>query len=275
MIRTRRTRAVAAAALAMCTVWALTACSSTTDGSPTGGSPTAPISTPGPTTAPTSGGSTDFPTSGPTAGGSTAVPTSGGSGSPPSEAALKAMVLQQSDLPSGWTGTAYEPDPTDAKNKAQFAQCTGHRNTEPDKVTEVHSDDYNSGPSQLSSQATSYSSADAIAEDTAAMQSPKATSCYEQLAKTEIPASLPAGMKVERLTVKISKPAPGDPSNLIAWGDATVVVSQDGQQTTVYTAAAFIVGQLVEAEVDFTNVGSPIPASVRQQLATLVADRVR
>ena len=273
MIGTRRIRAVAVLALAAGTVCALAACSSTTNGSPAGGSPTAPASTP--TTFPTSGGSTDFPTSGPTTGGSTAVPTSGGSGgAPPTEAALKAMVLQQTDLPTGWTGTASEPDPTDAKNKAQFAQCTGHRNTESDKVTEVHSDDYNSGPSQLSSQAASYSSADAIAEDTAAMQSPKATSCYEQMAKTAIPASLPAGMKVERLTVKIGKPNAGDPSNLIAWGDATVVVSQDGQQTTVYTAAAFIVGPLVEAEVDFTNVGSPIPESVRQQLATIVADRV-
>ena len=272
MIGTRRARAVVVLALAAGTVCALAACSSTTNGSPAGGSPTAPASTP--TTFPTSGGSTDFPTSGPTTGGSTAVPTSGGSGAPPTETALKAMVLQQTDLSSGWTGTAYQPDPTDAKNKAQFAQCTGHRNTESDKVTEVHSDDYNSGPSQLSSQAASYSSADAIAEDTAAMQSPKATSCYEQLAKTEIPASLPTGMKVEHLTVKIGKPNAGDPSNLIAWGDATVVVSQDGQQTTVYTAAAFIVGPLVEAEVDFTNVGSPIPESVRQQLATIVAARV-
>jgi hypothetical protein len=272
MIGTRRIRAVAVLALATGTVCALAACSSTTNGSPASGSPTAPVSTPA--TSPASGGSTDFPTSGPTAGGSTAVPTSGGSGAPPTEAALKAMVLQQTDLPSGWTGTAYEPDPTDAKNKAQFAQCTGHRNTESDKVTEVHSDDYNSGPSQLSSQAASYSSADAIAEDTAAMQSPKATSCYEQMAKTAIPASLPTGMKVEHLTVKIGKPNAGDPSNLIAWGDATVVVSQDGQQTTVYTAAAFIVGPLVEAEVDFTNVGAPIPESVRQQLATIVADRV-
>jgi hypothetical protein len=272
MIGIRRIRAVAVLALAAGTVCALAACSSTTNGSPAGGSPTAPASTP--TTFPTSGGSTDFPTSGPTTGGSTAVPTSGGSGAPPTEAALKAMVLQQSDLPTGWTGTAYQPDPTDAKNKAQFAQCTGHRNTESDKVSEVHSDDYNSGPSQLSSQATSYSSADAIAEDTAAMQSPKATSCYEQMAKTAIPASMPAGMKVEHLTVKIGKPSAGDPSNVIAWGDATVVVSQDGKQTTVYTAAAFIVGPLVEAEVDFTNVGSPIPESVRQQLATIVADRV-
>ncbi|WAX58652.1 hypothetical protein M6B22_07755 [Jatrophihabitans cynanchi] len=269
MIGTHRVRTVAALALAAGAACALAACSSTTDGSPAGGT----------STAPTTGSSTPEPTftstaAAPTTAITTAAPTTGGPSTPPSEAALRAMVLQQTDLPSGWTATAYQPDPTDAKNKAQFAQCTSHRNTESDKVSEVHSDDYNSGPSQLSSQATSYSSADAIAEDTAAMQSPKATSCYEQLAKTEIPASLPTGMKVDRLTVKISKPAAGDPSNVIAWGDATVVVSQDGKQTTVYTAAAFIVGPLVEAEVDFTNVGSPIPASVRQQLATIVAARV-
>ena len=186
--------------------------------------------------------------------------------------ALKAIVLQQSDLPTGWTGAAYQPDPTDAKNKAQFAQCTGHRNTESDKVSEVHSDDYIPGRTAL------------LAGDQLLLgrrggrgQGRDAELEGDQLLRAvgeaRDPGRLPSGMKVERLSVQISKPSVGDPSNVIAWGDATVVVSQDGQQTTVYTAAAFIVGPLVEAEIDFTNVGSPIPASVRQQLATIVAER--
>jgi hypothetical protein len=89
--------------------------------------------------------STTTPSSG---GGSSA--TSGASSSVPSTpvntaavtAALRVITLQRSDLPPGWTATAYQPDPSNAVYQAALVRCVGGRDTSADRVAEAHSPDY-------------------------------------------------------------------------------------------------------------------------------------
>ena len=50
-------------------------------------------------------------------------------------------------------------------------------------------------------------------------------------------------------------------------------VSANGQRVAVYVTVAFITGPLIEAEVDTSNAGTPVPASVVKSLVATVANR--
>ena len=182
-------------------------------------------------------------------------------------------MLQPTDLPAGWKGTPYQPDPHDAAYQAAMVRCVGARNTDSDKVAEAHSDDYELGDASISSSATSYRSQSDIYTDVAILHSPKLSTCYDQLVKSQLAASLPAGAAIESASIKITPGSAGGPVNVVATGTGTIKVSLGGQRVPVYLTVAFITGPLTQAEVDTENVGSPVPAHVVNQLVAAVAAR--
>lgn len=193
---------------------------------------------------------------------------------PASLSQLKKIVLQPTDLPAGWKGTPYQPDPHDAAYQAAMVRCVGARNTDSDKVAEAHSADYELGDGSISSSATSYRSQSDIYTDVAILHSPKLSTCYDQLVKSQVAASLPAGAAIESASIKITPGSAGGPVNVVATGTGTIKVSVGGQHVPVYLTVAFITGPLTQAEVDTENVGSPVPAHVVNQLVAAVAARV-
>jgi hypothetical protein len=192
---------------------------------------------------------------------------------PASLSRLKKIVLQPGDLPAGWKGTPYQPDPRDAANQAAMVDCVGARNTESDKVAEAHSDDFALGDASIHSSATSYRSQSDLDTDVAILHSPKVSSCYDHLVKTQLAASLPAGTTIESASIKITPGSTGGAANVVATGAGTVDVSLGGQHVSLYLTAAFIVGPLIQAEVDAENVGTPVPASVVNAMVGTVANR--
>jgi hypothetical protein len=192
---------------------------------------------------------------------------------PASLSQLKKIVLQPMDLPAGWKGTPYQLDPNDAAYHAAMVKCVGARNTDSDKVAEAHSHDYELGDATISSSATSYRSQSDIDTDVAILHSPKLSTCYDQLVKNQLAASLPAGATVESESIKITPGSAGGPANVVATGTGTINVSLGGQHVPVYLTVAFITGPLIQAEVDTENVGSPVPAHVVNQMVAAVAAR--
>jgi hypothetical protein len=191
---------------------------------------------------------------------------------PASLSRLKKIVLQPADLPAGWKGTPYRPDPRDAANQAAMVNCVGARNTESDKVAEAHSDDYALGDASIHSSASSYRSQSDVDTDVAILHSPKVSSCYDDLVKTQLAASLPAGTTIESASIKITPGSAGS-ANVVATAAGTVNVSLGGQHVSLYLTAAFIQGPLIQAEVDAENVGAPVPASVVSAMVATVANR--
>lgn len=194
--------------------------------------------------------------------------------SAPTPAQLSAMVLHAADLPSGWTGTAFQAGPTDAANQAAFAACVGDPGAPSARVAEVHSPDFSMGATTISSQAASERSPDDVTRASAALTGPKAPGCYRSLATSGLRSSLPAGSTVGALDVKVTAGSSGGPSNVVATAHVTVTVTVTGQQVTVYVDIAFIASGLVEAEVDFENAGAPLDAALQRQLVHVVAARV-
>jgi hypothetical protein len=195
------------------------------------------------------------------------------SAAPASLSQLKKIVLQPADLPAGWKGTPYQPDPRDAADQAAMVRCVGARNTESDKVAEAHSDDFALGDANISSSASSFRSQSDLDTDVAILHSPKLPACYEQLVKKELGASLPAGATIDSASFKFTPGSAGGPANVVATGTGTVKVSVSGQQVPLYATVAFITGPLIQAVVDAENPGTPVPASVVNAMVAKVATR--
>jgi len=192
---------------------------------------------------------------------------------PASLSQLKKIVLQPADLPAGWKGTAYQADPNDSANDAALMRCVGARDTDGDKVAEANSDNFGLGNASISSSATSYRSQSDLDSDVTTLHSPKLSTCFGQMMKKQLAASLPAGATTESASIKITPGSAGGPANVVATGTGTIKVRLDGQQVSVYLTVAFITGPLIESELDAENVGTPVPASVMNPLVATVATR--
>jgi hypothetical protein len=199
--------------------------------------------------------------------------TSTSAATPASLSQLKKIVFQLADLPQGWKGAPYQPDPNDSADNAAMMKCIGARNTDSDKVAEANSDDFALGDASISSSAASYRSQSDLDADVATLHSPKLSSCFGQMMKKQLAASLPAGSTIESASIKITPGSAGSPANVIATGSGTIKVRVNGQQVSVYLTVAFITGPLIEAQVDTENVGAPVPASVVNPLVARVATR--
>lgn len=235
------------------------ACSSgSSAGSPTTAAPTNP-----PTTT----------SSSPTVSTSTSSDTgSGGSG--PSTATLKSIVVQQSDLPAGWTGkpAAAETD-QDKDLDAQLAVCTGSTSSgDQNQLQKIQSDDYTMGESTVSSDVSSYPSESDVQMQVAILKSPKAQSCLNSLLQKEIASTLPSTAKIETSGIVLNTASQGI-ANLAGTANGKIAISVKGQTVTVYIGAAFFVGNQITGEVTFSSVNTPISSTFANPIVEAVAKR--
>jgi hypothetical protein len=191
---------------------------------------------------------------------------------PPATPQLTAIALQASDLPAGWAGTASDPDPAEASEDAALAQCVGGKDSYPDETGESNSDDYGLDNASISSSATSFRSPADVTADTAIIKSPKIDSCYKQLAVSQL-GGLPAGATLNSAEINVTPGSAGGPSNVVATASGKIEITASGQVLDFYLNIAFITGPSIEAEVDFFNIGSPVPAALRASLIAKVSAR--
>jgi hypothetical protein len=198
---------------------------------------------------------------------------------------LNAIVLRPTDLPKGWLGTPHKVDPNAAANNAAMAKCVGGRDTNNDQVAEANSADFALARASISSAANSYRSTSDISSDIAILHSPKVSTCLEQQLVKQLATSLPKGATIESASIKITPGSAGGPANVVANGTGSIKVSLNSQQAAmyktvasttsplIYLTVAFITGPLLEAEVDTTSIGTPLPASLVKSLVADVATR--
>jgi len=223
------------------------------------------------------GSSTSGSAAGNSSGGSTSASTPSASPSPTASPAtvaqLKKIVLQPADL-SGWKASPAEPDATQQADDAQMAKCVGVKNTDEDQVATTDSDDFSLGDATISSTASSYKSASDLDVDLAVLHSPKFVSCETQLMSKGIAESLPQGAHVGTMSLKLTPQPGGDwPANVVGLGTASLPVTVNGQQVTLYADFAAITGPLIEADVEAENVGAPVPAATLRAAVEAVAHR--
>lgn len=192
--------------------------------------------------------------------------------STPSTATLTAITVQPGDLPAGWTSKPAQPDPNEDAYQAALVTCVGGRDTTPDRVAQVHSPDYSQGQATISSSAKALKSPSDVTADTQLLTSPKINDCYAALIRSELAKSA-AGATINSLTVTVTPGSGGGPTNVVGTAAAQISLTAQGQTATAFVDATFITGPSIEAEVDFQNVGAPIPAAVRIPVVANVAAR--
>jgi hypothetical protein len=217
-------------------------------------------------------GSSSSATTTPATSSSAAAPSSSSAApvaSPPTAAQLQKVVLQLADLPGTWTGVAHAADPSQAANSATGAACAGVKNTYPDRVASVDSQDFTQGASlSVSSNATSLTPAADVASDVAALSNPKYSECLKAVYK----ASLEADGTVTAADLKVTPGSAGGPSNIAGIAAGSFTLSASGQKQTLYVTSVYITGPSLEAEIDIQS-DSPISTALVSGLAAKVAAR--
>lgn len=227
-----------------------------------GASVSAPVSEPVPSGSPQPSESSVSPNG-------SAAPVS----TPTGSAALDAIPLKSTDLPTGYTATPYQANPSDKADQAALVACVGGKNTTADQTADANSASFSKGELQISSSATSYKSQSDLDADIAILKSRKVNGCYDTLFKSKLASSLPAGATVQSVSIKITPGAASHPNNVVATGNGKITVTAGGSKQEIYVFVAFITGPLIEAEVDFTSVGMPVDPSLQADLIAKVAKR--
>jgi hypothetical protein len=151
--------------------------------------------------------------------------------------------------------------------------CVGGKNTKADRTASGLSSDFSLADATISSSADSYKNQADLDADVAILTSPKVSSCYESLFRSQFKTELPAGSVVKTLSIKITPGNGALPNNVVGTGTGEVVVVANGQTLKIYLNVAFITGSLIEAEVDAENVGTPFSPSLLSGVITKVAER--
>jgi hypothetical protein len=198
----------------------------------------------------------------------------GSAGAPATTAQLEGLVLKPADLPSAYAATPSTStgSGSDAQ-QAAFAACLGVRDTQSDSVASASSDDFSLAGATISSHAESFRSQADVTVDTSALRSPRIEPCFQTLLKGQVQNSLPSGEMITALRFTVELRPVGFPANLAGLGHATLDITASGQSVVVYADIAFIVGRMIEAEVDFESVGVPVPAALQASLIDRVAAR--
>jgi hypothetical protein len=191
---------------------------------------------------------------------------------PPMTPRLTAIALQPSDLPAGWVGRAYVPDPNAVAKTAALVSCIGGHNIYPDQTGESHSLDYSLGNATISSAAKSFRSQADVTNETANIDNPKNSGCFQKQVDAQIVASLPPGATSETSIAFIPGPG-GGPSNVIATAVGKDIVTASGKTTILYIQAAYIVGPLTSAVISFSSHGGALPTTITSPLIAKVATR--
>ncbi|HEY8728123.1 MAG TPA: hypothetical protein VIL94_00965 [Acidothermaceae bacterium] len=185
---------------------------------------------------------------------------------------LGAIALQDDDLPD-WTGADYQEDPNDAADSAALLACDGGRDTGPDRIAQVHSQDYSLDDATIGSDASLFRSGADLTADIATLRSPKISRCYATLIKSTLADSLPDGTTVNSVSFVITPGSGGGPRNVVGHGSGRINVTSAGQPLALYLNVAFITGPLIEAEIDFQGIGAPVAIATRTALIAKLAAR--
>jgi hypothetical protein len=183
---------------------------------------------------------------------------------------LSAIVLQAADVPTTFKKAA--PDPDDPADHAAVVACVGGANTESDKAGTAEAG-FDQGDNSISSTVSRFKSASSVNTDVRLIKNPKFDSCSEQQARKTLTKALPAGAKIDDISMKTTPGTNGGPENVAAIGRGTVTLTANGQTAKVYIVVAYITGPRLEAEVDVTGFGAPIADAATEKAITAVAQR--
>ena len=225
-------------------------------------------------TSPTSASASPFPSSSP-APTTSAIPPSRSSSSSkpvPGPAKLARLALRTSDLPTGWTRHTYHDDPGDGGPGAGDSPCIGP-DTSPDIVADLDSPEFWRRDATIDFDATQYRSQLDVNTDSASLLDPRNRHCDAKQVGDDVVSEGPSGSTLISSTSTVTRRSAGQPANVIATEASVVRVRTPSGPVTAYLESAYVRGPAIEVEVDFFNLGAPVPASLQSSVVAIMAAR--
>ena len=180
--------------------------------------------------------------------------------------------LRESDFPSGWKSTPYNPTPQQAASPRQLAQCLGSAAAASQATADVHSPDFATGQTTMAASNVHVARTEADAgNELAAYQSGKGPECFKQSFEPVVQARLPAGTTASDMAVhQLDFPTLRDGT---AAYQASFTLPLGGNNVAVYSD--YIVFQAGRSLVNMftTSVGSPFDPKLEKDLANKMAGR--
>ena len=192
-------------------------------------------------------------------------------GTAPTHDALTGIVVQQGDVPAGYTSQAPDTSSDDQANQAKIVNCVGSTAVNAaDRIEEVHGNDFVKDPQTISSDVTSFKSQAAVDALVSVITDPKAQNCFDAVLREQVASS---GGTVKSATVTITPGTNGGPSNVAALLQGTVTIMVQGQQATVNVVEGFITGRQVLATISTEAIGADVDVDAFKAAGAALATR--
>jgi len=191
------------------------------------------------------------------------------------QAHAAALVLQQSDLPAGWSATPHQKTPTEDTDSQQLAACVGAPDPATAYTTNLDGPDLDMGDAAVSS-SVDFVRTPALAQaDLAALRGAKFAPCVKTFATASLQREIQtsAGTTLEGVTL--------DPLAVASIGDASLAIRLIGslrvqaQTVAVYVDLVFVLKGRAEVTASFTRSAQPFDAVLERSLVAKLGDKLR
>lgn len=196
----------------------------------------------------------------------------GGAGGAKAEPVPGKVVLQQSDLPSGWASKPHQASPDDATIRQRFFQCIGAVDPTTQQSADAHSPDFTQGQlNQASSEAQVMNKEADAATALAALQGPKTVDCVKALVQEAAQKQLPAGTSItDVIAAQLKFPTLKDGTAAV---QVSFAVHTGGVNVPIYADIIYFKSGRSLVSLSTVNGGSPMDSKLEERLAQKMADR--
>ncbi|MDQ3898081.1 MAG: hypothetical protein M3326_12725 [Actinomycetota bacterium] len=187
-------------------------------------------------------------------------------------ATARTIVLQQSDMPSGWRGAAHSEDGREKERARELSRCIGRPDPESFRSTIVYGPDLNMGQTQVSSVATVLDTVEDARADLEAVRGPKYGDC--------VLAALTQSLREQAPDARVED-ATAEPLPVERYGDGAVGVRLTANlvypDRTDHLFADFVYISKDRATVSatFFSFSQPFPALLEQSLVSRLGNRIQ
>jgi hypothetical protein len=186
-------------------------------------------------------------------------------------AVAQTLVLQQADLPAGWTAAPHQKSPDEDAAATQLAACVGAPPPDTSTSADVDGPDLSLGDSSVNSSASFDRTLELARADLAALRSPKLSDCVKDFAVQAIRDALG---RTALQSVQF------DARQATQYGDATLgfrfiaTIKVESRSITVFQDLFFLIKGRAGVSAAFSNVGAPFDQALETSLLATLGSRL-
>lgn len=200
----------------------------------------------------------------------TAPTTPWSSGAGTGAAALSGVVVQTSDLPSGWAAQgASIPEGALTDVASQLANCLGVRDVTTDATDSTQAGPFTQGDQFIVSAAARFPNDTDVSTATGMLTNPKFAQCFDQIAS----GASYDGVTLQRTTTTVNPGRSSGPANVAGSFHVAFTGTYFSDQVQSAADVVLITGPKLLVTVVFTGVSGTVPAAVQSSVIAKVAGR--